>query len=385
MSNEEYARLGAREARIWVPFGYSFPFTDNQIADRITIFGLYANSYLNNQKYLAEIESDELANLLNDYNSRISELTTQEQIVVADIVSKRYLANVEKLIHDQKMITKQQEINADSVIMDAKIAALAADRAALLTMAAKVTTEITKNEARIAELQAYIQMESINLSLSEIEVVEKEIQLVKLDNEKLNIANEILRIQVETVETGMELIDIDLKIARTKVDISETDRAIAKIALLADDLTVEKARTSIEQAGIPISEARIELARAKYTDVDAEKSYIENTLVSQEAENLSNKVDLLNMKQTARLDELGRKEDLSLLANENERKLSDLSKTLATADKTAQEAVDAIKVEGISAKPPLAWARTYSAIRVAETLAAADITTTLTHTVQKKA
>jgi len=56
MSDEARARSTAREARIWKPFSYSFPFNNNQIADRITIFGLYANAYLNGQKYLKEIK-----------------------------------------------------------------------------------------------------------------------------------------------------------------------------------------------------------------------------------------------------------------------------------------------------------------------------------------
>jgi hypothetical protein len=383
MSDEAFSRAIARESKIWKPFDYSFPFDANQTADRITIFGLYANAYLNGHKYLNEIEDEELANLLSDYNSRIAELTTQEQIVVADIVSKRYLANVDKLIHDQKMITKQEEIDSESDIMDARIAALSADQAALTTMAAKVASERIKTTARITELQAYIEQEGINLSLADIEVVEKEITSARLDNQKLDMANDILRIQIETVETAQELLDIDLKIARTRVDIAETNRAIAKIGLLADDLTIEQAKTALEEAGIPISEARIELAQAKYDDADAEKNYITNTLMNQEVESLNSKTELLDTKQTVRLNELQHREDLQLLANEKERDVSDLSKTLASDDQANQTAIDTIRVEGINAKTTLAWDRAQSAIAVANTLAAAEITTALTHTVQK--
>lgn len=383
MSDEARARSTARETRIWKPFSYSFPFNDNQISDRITIFGLYANAYLNGQKYLKEIEEEELANLLSDYSSKISELSAQEQIVVADIVSKRYLAGIDKLIHDRKMATKQAEIDTESAIMDAKIDALDADRAALTTMAAKVASETTKTTARITELQAYIAQEGINLSLADIEVVEKEISSARLDNQKLDTANEILRIQIETVETAQELIDIDLRIARTRVDIAETNRAIAKIGLLADDLTIEKARTAIEEAGIPISAARITLAQAKYDDVEAEKIYVESTLMNQESESLEAKNDLMNSRQTARTSELNRRQSWQLLENESKKDLSSLNKTLATDDRESQALIDGIKIEDINNKASLAWLRAYAAIEAASTLAAAEIPTTLAHTIKK--
>jgi len=383
MSDEAFARSTARESRIWKPFAYSFPFNDNQTADRITIFGLYANAYLNGHKYLNEIEDEELANMLSDYTSKIAELTTQEQIVVADIVSKRYLANVDKLVHDQKMITKQADIDSDDAVMDARIAALSADRAALTTMAAKVATEITKNTARIAELQAYIQMEGLNLSLADIEVAEKEIQSAKLDNEKLNMANEILRIQIETIETAQELLDIDLKIARTRVDIAETERSIAKLGLLADDLVIEQARTALEQAGIPVSAARINLATAKYNDADAEKTYFETTLMAQEAESLVSKTELLDMKQTSRLSELERREDLQELANDKEEDMADLGVSLATDDQLTQGNIDAAHVAVSAAQGVNAWTRVQGAIDAADIMAGAKITTQLTHTIQK--
>ena len=83
-------------------------------------------------------------------------------MVVADIVGKRYLASVDKLIHDQKMISKQQGIDYDNALMDAKFAALETDRAALTTMAAKLDAARIDNAAKIAQLQAHIQIEGYN-------------------------------------------------------------------------------------------------------------------------------------------------------------------------------------------------------------------------------
>jgi hypothetical protein len=381
MSDEAYARSTTREAKIWNPFSYSFPFNADQTADRTIIFGLYANAYLNGHKYLNEIESEELANLLTDYNTKIAGLTAQETIVVADIVSKRYLANIDKLIHDQKMTTKQAEIDNEDDIMDARIAALEADREGLETMAVKVATETTKTQARITELETYIELEGINLSLAEVEVVEKEITSARLDNDKLNMANAILEIQIQTVETAQELVDIDVKIARTKLDIANTERDIAKIGLMNDELAIEQAKTALEQAGIPISAARISLAQAKYDDAEAEKDYYTSTLPAQEAESLTNDLDLMSMEYIIKASELTRKEDVQDLANEQKRQESDLAKTLVTDDQETQELVDAQNIELIDARPINKWLEVLAAIEAEKKIAAANIITNLTHSI----
>lgn len=382
MSQDAYARHQARECKIWHLFNYSYPFNDAETADRITIFGLYANAYLNGHKYLNEIEDEELANLLTDYNSKIAELTTQQQMVVADIVGKRYLASVDKLIHDQKMITKQAEIDNEDALMDAKIAALSADRAALATMAKKVETETTKTAARITELEAYIEQEGINLSLADIEIVEKEIASAKLDIEKLNMENDILRIQIETVETAQELLEIDLKIAKILVDIAQTDRDIAKIGLLDSELAIEQAKTALEEAGIPVSAARIALAQAKLDDANAELAYI-NSLIGIEDQLKTKKMELMDSKQTVRMNEIDLRSALREMENDKQSDLSDAEITEATLDQASQVVIDDAHIEAIEAGGSAAWDITYAKIQAAIKKAAAAITTQLTHTIKK--
>ena len=384
MSNEARARHTTREARIWKPFSYSFPFTSTETEERIVIFGLYANTYLNGQSYLKQIEDAELENLLTDYNTRISGLTVQGQIVVADIVSKRYLAGIDKLIHDQKMETGREKIATDSAIADAKYAALESDRAALETMSAKVATEIQKNNARIAELEAQISIEGINYTLVEQDIAEKELQSLRIDNRKLDVANEIIRIQTQTVRTATELLDIDVQKARTEINIADTERAIAKIGLLADDLTIEKAQTAIIESEIPVSEARVALAQAKYDDADAELTYIKATLMENEDTIRRNKEDLLTLRANTKEYALARSESEKLLANENRRDLSDLEKTLATDDKINQADIDTnITIPKIAAGAGNDWLKALAAIHVAEKVAKAEIATKLTHVIQK--
>ncbi len=383
MSDEARARNTVRETRIWTPFSYSYPFNEAETAERITVFGLYANSYLNGQSYLKQIEDAELANLLTDYNSKIAGLNNQEQIVVADIVSKRYLTGIDKLIHDQKMITTQEKISTENELADARYAALAADRAALETMSAKVTAEIEKNAARITELQAYIQIEGINLSNVEIEIVEKELQALRVENQKMDTANEILRLQVQIVRTATELLDIDVQMARTQVNIAETERAIAKIGLLADELTLTQAETTILESHLPIAEARITLAQARYDDAEAELNYIVGTLMAHEDTIYQNKDALLNLRHITKEYILQRDQQEKLLQNDFKIDMSELGKTLTNANKINDAAIDVERIKEIAERAVNSWNRAYAAIDVAETMAAADITTQLTHTIQK--
>jgi hypothetical protein len=384
MSDEARARHATREVRIWRPFACSFPFTSTETEERIVIFGLYANAYLNGQSYLKQIEAAELENLLTDYNTRIAGLTVQGQIVVADIVSKRYLAGIDKLIHDQKMETGREKIATDSAIAEAKYAALESDRAALETMSAKVAASIQKNNARITELEAEISIEGINYTLVEQDIAEKELQSLRIDNRKLDVANEIIRIQIQTVRTATELLDIEVQKARTEINISDTERAIAKIGLLADDLIIEKAQTAIIESEIPVSKSRVTLARAKYDDADAELTYIQTTLMDNEDTIRRNKEDLLTLRANIKESALDRSESEKLLANENRRDLYDLEKDLATDDKINQADIDRnITIPKIAAGAVNDWSRANAAIEVAEKVANAEIATQLTHVIQK--
>jgi len=384
MSTEAYARAKARENKIWTPFVHSFSFNATQTNERGIIYGLYSNSYLNQNKYLVEIEAADLANLLADYNSKIAELNTQEQAVVADIVSKRYLAGIDKLIHDEKLITKRAGIEADDDIWDAKTAALSTDQAALQPLAERVSSETEKTAARITELQAYIAIEGMNLSEVNIAIAEKAIQSSKVDIQKLDTANAVLRIQIATVQAAQELVDIDLKTARTKIDISEIDRSMNKIDLLGSELTIEQAKTDVAEAELGVSAARVTLAGAKTNEVEEEIDHVRTTLTQQVQTNYENKRDLMDVKQAGREDSIVMHRQEKDLDHENKLAASNLDVTFANADKTLQESLDTTKVSVMDAKASNVWLKVSAAIAAEEKLATANIKTTLTHTVEKK-
>jgi len=380
---EAFSRSTAREATIWEPFLYSFPFDATQTANRTIIYGLYANAYLNQNKYLNEVESEDLANLLADYNAKIADLTNQEQIVVAEIVSRRYLANIEDLVFKKKMATKQAGIEADDDIWDSKMAALATDTAALETMAERVASETEKTAAKITEIQAYIEIEGINLTQVDIDIAEKAIQSSKVDIQKLDAANDILRIQINTVETAHKLIDVDREIARTKIDIAETDRNINKIGLLDSELTIEQGRTSVAEAETSVAGTRVVLAEAKTQETENEITYYRDTLTSQAHDIYDSKIDLMDTRSKGLSDGLTMRKNERDLNIDNRLAVSALETTFANDDKTLQALVDAANISVMNTKVSNTWVRIQGAIEAAKTAAAANIVSTLTHTIKK--
>lgn len=381
--SEAFGRSTAREATIWKPFIYSFPFDDKQTENRNIIYGLYANAYLNQNKYLTEVESADLANLLADYNAKIADLTNQEQIVVAEIVSRRYLANIEDLIFRKKMATKQAGIEADDDIWDSKMEALVSDSAALDTMSERVASETEKTAARITEIQSYIEIEGINLSQADIEIAEKAIQSSKVDIQKLDAANDILKIQINTVETAHKLIDVDREIARTKIQISETDRSINKIDLLDSELVIEKGKTSVAEAETSVAEKRATLAEAKTDEVQSEVEHYRDTLTGQAQDAHDSKIDLMDTRNKGLENNLAIRKNERDLNIENRLAVSALENTFANDDKTLQSTIDTANVSVMTSKASNVWLKAQAAIKAAETAAAANISTVLTHTVKK--
>jgi hypothetical protein len=382
MSNEAYLRANARNNIFWRSFIYQFPLNAGQVAERAIIYGLYSYAQNNQNAYLKEIEDDELINLLNSYNSKIAELTTNEQILVQGIVSKRYLAGIDKLIHDQQMATKSAKITADGEEWDAKIAALSADTAALDTMIAKVASETAKKAARITELQAYIETEAYQLSAVDLEIAEKTLQSAKVDIEVLNAANAILKLQADTVAMATELIEVDLKVIRTRIESMNTERKIAEIDLLSNDLTIAQAQTTIEESEVPLAAAKVTLAGLKVNEIDAEIGYVA-TQAAQAAGSYANKVGLMNTKQAGKYNAITLDNLEKDLARDYKLDLSELDIELSALEDEYQKLIDAKRIAVIYNRVSNFWLKCQAAINVANDMAAANIASTLTHTVKK--
>jgi hypothetical protein len=383
MSNDAYQRSNARESKFWKPFSYSFPFSADQTTDRVIIYGLYSDSHLNQHGYLIEVEATDLLNMLNDYNSKISNLNMQEQNVLADIVAKRYLAGIDKLIHDEKMITEGQKISAQDAEWTAKITALDTDRAALVTLAARVTSETAKINARITELQAYIETEGYARSEVDIEIASKEIQLAEKDIAILDAANAILKIQLEVVNKGMELVDIDLQKVKTQNEIESIKRSIARTGLLESELEVEQAQTVAATAEKELYISRTTLA-GKRVDAANKEADLYGSLVTHETEIGIKKVDERDADQTRKLSSISDREDSALFNTSLKKDAADFDATTITDGRTVQEKLDQDKINIDTTQAGNKFTINAATITAATLLAAALISTELTHTIQKK-
>ena len=383
MSIEAYGRAMVRELTLWDPFNYSFPFDVNQLSDRAIVYGLYADAYINGHEYLTEVEAVELANLLNDYNAKLAELTTQQQVVLKDIVSKRYLAGVDKVIHDQKMDVKKAGIDADSAMWDAKTAALATDQAVLATLDAKLATEIIKTGAKVTELQAYLGIESYNLSEVDVQIAEKEIQSAEVDIKKLNTANEILKIQIDIVNAAIQLTNVDVEIARTKASVAGINRDIAKIGLLDSDLLVAKAQTTIADSELSVAAERVVLANARSAELDKELNYEQTVLPTQAGQEFSTKSTMMDLKDTMRIAALTQSQQSREFTIDARTKESALGVSFTDLEEAEQVLLDSLKVDLMYWEINELLLKFQGAVADALSLAAAKISTTLTHTIKK--
>jgi hypothetical protein len=382
MSDEAYLRAANRETAIWPAYIYSCAFDTNQVDERVIVYGLYSGAYRNGYAYLVEIEDVELANLLNSYNNSMAALTAQEQVFVSDIASRRYLASLDEAIHAQKLVTGALKITTETQEWDAKMAALSLDEAELDTMAAKVTAEINKTSARITELTAYIEIEGYALAETDIAIAEKSLQSAKMDVEKLTAANAVLKIQLDTIAAATKLVEIDLQIARTKIDTTRTDIQIEKIGLLAGELSIEQAQTATASAELPIAEDQIELARLKWIEVEREITYNNSTLIPRESTVLANKRDDVELNSRTKNNNLTRR-TAEIAQNVNLRVNAEGdNRDFANIDASTQAEIDEQRVNLINGRISNYSSLCYAAIQAQEMLAAANVLTTLTHTIK---
>lgn len=382
MSTDAYQRNQNRETALWNPFTYSCPFSTLHTETRTALFGLYSSSYMNGQNYLIEIEAQELANVLADYNEKIARLSYEEQMILADIVTKRYLANIDKLVHDNKMVTYSQKLTAEEAEWDAKVAALSADQAALTTLAAKVTAETTKTNARIQELQAMTQIEVCDLANTDIAIAEKELELSKEDLKILDAANGLLKIQTETVNAAMELVEVDLRAINMGIQVSELDRNIAKTELLEKRLEVEQARTTLAEAESTIIDAQADIAEQRTAIALKElESYEERVDHVQDIQ--GDKILLMNAEQTRRLTAISDRENNALFDVKTKKDASDFRYVSTVNDQSTQETIDIARVGSIGYQSWAAKSLDQATINAALTAAQTEIATQLTHLIQR--
>jgi len=337
MTTQAFQRAQAREQKIWPAFIYSAAFNAEQNAERVLVYGLYSGAYRNMHNYLADIEATSLENLLDDYNSKVAELDTQETMVLNSIVARRYLAGIDVLMNDQKLAVRELKRQAEEAEWDAKMEALEADRAALATLQLRLSAEEKRTEARIAELQSQIAIEEMSLSLVEIEKTEKEIRLAEMDLKILRSAIEIAKIQTSIVQEGMNLIETELRKQRLKVDIAQLKNQIARTSTMEAQLDVAIANVAAARAELAAMEAELAAIESRQAIIDAEISHQADLM--EHATTMGDlRESLLELQTAGRVRKLEDQVTKNGIVNANRLDMSDMERIHALSNRRISEA-----------------------------------------------
>jgi hypothetical protein len=182
-----------------------------QTLEKAIIFGLYSGAYLNGHKYLRLYQAFELQMMLDNYNSRMAELDAEGQRLLLDLVAKRYISDIEGLIHARELDTRRADIAVTDGEWDAKFQALETDRAAIETMKSRLLAEERKIASRIQTLEAEILIEGVELQLQALDVAQKRLAAVKAEAD-------LARKEINIKEAEIALIKKDIELQRLDID-----------------------------------------------------------------------------------------------------------------------------------------------------------------------
>lgn len=382
MSTDAYLRVANRERIIWPQFLYGAVFIADRSVERTVVFGLYAGAYNNRNNYLLDFETFELQRLLDDYNTKMAGLSTDEQILVNQIATKRYLADLEKAMHDDKMTTLENKINKDDDEMDAKFDALDADRAELETLSARVTMETNVTEAKIHTLEAQIKEEEVNYAFADAEVHRKEIQVEETNLKTLQVMNDILRIQIAINATALELVEVDQRKAEIQLRTENAASDVRNTGILENDLAITTGHKSMEDNALESDTVELSTLDTKKSEVGAEISHADNT-VDFENSDAANKLDLLAARHDNQMKALDRRADANSVEISYRDQNGELLVYAANADKDVRLVTDEGHDQVTLAQNTAAYNNYLAAVEAATTLAKSKVVSTLTHSIGK--
>ena len=249
MTDIIYERGVAREAIIWAPFEYNGPFTATQEIERAIVYGLYANTYLHGHNYLVEIETEDLARLVDNYTASIAMITNEEAQTVLEIAAKRYVEQIDQQIHEENLVTGQQKIDALNDEYDARDDALDADRQALITKQAEVQLAWDRATQKIKDLEMRAELEDVAQQLVDVDITEQELRAARAD--------------LAVIEAGLKGLDIQLAITQTGIDITNTNLAITNAETEVDEIGIRVSETEVQESGVDLDITNAGIDRLK--------------------------------------------------------------------------------------------------------------------------
>lgn len=373
-----FDRAMVREKTIWNPFSSPLFNADDETV-RAVVFGLYSGVYIHGHDYLEDLQSEELAQIVDIYDQNIAQLTNDEAKLVIDHAAKRYLDSVDQLIHEYRVKTKQDEIAAEHDKWDARTAALEADEEALETLAIKAEKAVEDAETRIQELEAAITVESANYSMEYVNILEAQLRASRGELREAQAVNRGLEIQMLINRAANELSKIDVEIADTKVKTALVENDTAQITNKEIEIDI------LEQEVMNIQHELTAKQDVLIDEIEADGEIIQNQIDSfadltnaENAELAARKSDM-TADHTERLSRIGLYEDVGVQNAEERKRARSNDKTLATNRQTAQESIDASKMTINDAYIAASEKIKDAAIDAAEAIAQANMETELRH------
>jgi len=376
MSEEIYNRATIRELAIWPSFLYGMPGNESMKA---IVFGLYANTYLLGHNYLKDIEAEELQRLIDTYDSNMAELAADEQNLVLEIASKRYLKAIEIQIKNHVLTTKTQQLAADEQEYDAKLAALDVDQEALDTKRAQIELARDRAELKNRDLVARLQLEELAQDYVAVEISQKQLEAARAELKVLTTALKGLEIQTDIANVSLQITQTEVSKSQLNADIAGLSARIAGQNLTTKQLEIDQAELEVMQYEINnVARARIALLDAKGKVIEDETTHI-GALESQEAK--VEAAEAAKQKAGAQRTLAGFDDRESMAKAGMDQSDYDDSLDIEIADdrSVARRAIATKRTDLPTARTRAAATRKSAAIAAAKIMAVANITNTLTH------
>ena len=376
MTEEIYNRATIRERVIWPFFLYGMPGIEST---KTIVFGLYANTYLLGYNYLKDIEAEELQRLVDVYDSNMSELDMAEQSLVLEIASKKYLKTIEIQIKDDALTTKTQQLSADEQEYNAKLAALSVDQEALDTKRAQIELARDRAELKNEDLEAKIQLEKLAQNYVAVEILQKQLEAARAELRVLITALRGLEIQIDIANVSLQITQAELSKSQIDADIAGIDARIAAQNLSPKRLEVDQAEFEAMQYEINnVAAKKIKLIEAKGDLIEDETGNIED-LKSKESVIKIAQIGEENARKASILAGLNDRESMSEVEKEQNEFDDELIIDIASNRKVSRLSTANKRTDLSTARTRAASTRKRAAIDAAETMATANITSTLTH------
>lgn len=371
-----YDRAMVREKAIWPSFLYGMP---GAASTKDIVFGLYATSYLLGHNYLKDIEAEELQRLVDAYDSNMSELDVDEQNLVLEIASKRYLETIKIQIEDNGLATKTQQLAADEQEYDVKLTALSVDQEALETKRAQIGLERDRAVLKNKDLESRIQLEELAQNYVAVEISQKELEAARAELRVLTTALKGLEIQTDIANVGLQITQAELSKSQIEADIAGIDARIAGENLSTKRLEVDQAGLDAMQYEIDnVTARKIQLIEAKGEAIEADTTNIE-VLEGKESEIRTAQTTEQNARKHSTLSGFNDRTSAGRIDMEQQGQSDALVIDMAENHNASQIVIETRQTELPEARISAASTAKNAAIDAAETLATADITTSLTH------